>query len=347
MLGRTRFVVFRSIGPLFRQSARALTTLVGVTFLLGALAADAESQDFQLQENTDYFGADFKSFAVPNGDLYACVKACRSDNQCQSFTFGKVDGQGTHAMCWLKNSIPSTRQNSCCTSGKKIPSMLMINVGPTMTLQSGLDYSGADIKRLVLDKPEPMKCASACSVSKECKAYTYVKPGQQGPAAICYLKDEAKNANSNACCSSGIKSMGLAKLDDVTVSPNKNRQGGDYKNFALNIPDVQTCQSACSGDTRCLAYTFVAPANGKPSQCWLKDTIPPETDSKCCISGIKTPVSGVNTALVRGEAKPVSKSCDSGIVQDAFSLLCSIFECPFGPPKETCMDASRQITAGS
>ena len=48
-------------------------------------------------------------------------------------------------------------------------------------------------------------CRQACLEDERCRAYTYVKPGVQGPKARCYFKDPAPAATADACCVSGVK----------------------------------------------------------------------------------------------------------------------------------------------
>jgi hypothetical protein len=39
----------------------------------------------------------------------------------------------------------------------------------------------------------------------QCRAFTYVNPGFQGPNARCWLKNSAPQANPSNCCISGVK----------------------------------------------------------------------------------------------------------------------------------------------
>jgi len=69
---------------------------------------------------------------------------------------------------------------------------------------------------------------------------------------------------------------------------NMNRYGGDYSGFDVN--DIDSCESSCQGDDRCLAWTYVNPGvQGPQAKCWLKNTVPTATADSCCVSGIKTP----------------------------------------------------------
>jgi hypothetical protein len=65
---------------------------------------------------------------------------------------------------------------------------------------------GNDYKSFDLPDADPELCRAACDDDIKCKAFTYVKPGIQGPKAKCWLKDPAAAARPNeACCVSGSK----------------------------------------------------------------------------------------------------------------------------------------------
>lgn len=70
----------------------------------------------------------------------------------------------------------------------------------TDTDRMGSDYSGYD-----LSAADPQLCRTACDSDAQCKAYTYVKPGVQGPNARCYLKNAVPAPSPNSCCVSGVK----------------------------------------------------------------------------------------------------------------------------------------------
>jgi hypothetical protein len=77
-----------------------------------------------------------------------------------------------------------------------------------------------------------------------------------------------------------------AKLGPL-AEPNFNRPGQDYKNFELDS-NANTCESACAGDRKCKAWTYVKPGvQGERARCWLKRGAPPLQSNSCCISGLK------------------------------------------------------------
>jgi len=72
------------------------------------------------------------------------------------------------------------------------------------------DRPGSDYRNFDLQKPEFELCESACRENPTCKAWTYVKPGIQGPNARCWLKSGVPQATASSCCISGIKNVEMA-----------------------------------------------------------------------------------------------------------------------------------------
>ena len=67
---------------------------------------------------------------------------------------------------------------------------------------------------------------------------------------------------------------------------NVDRPGLDYRSFELSEADPQICQSSCSADPQCKAWTYVKSGiQGNLARCWLKDRVPQPRTSDCCISG--------------------------------------------------------------
>ena len=75
--------------------------------------------------------------------------------------------------------------------------------GQTMELDT--DRPGMDYKSFDLSLPDPKICENACKEDPQnCKVWTYVKPGIQGPQARCWLKSGFPTAVKNNCCVSGV-----------------------------------------------------------------------------------------------------------------------------------------------
>jgi hypothetical protein len=66
------------------------------------------------------------------------------------------------------------------------------------TNRYGLDYRG-------FPAGDANACQAACAGEAQCKAWTWVKPGIQGPQGNCWLKHSVPSASRDACCVSGAK----------------------------------------------------------------------------------------------------------------------------------------------
>jgi len=62
-----------------------------------------------------------------------------------------------------------------------------------------------DYKSFDLPAPRPELCRDACWRDGSCRAFTYVRPGVQGPNARCALKSSVPPARPADCCLSGVK----------------------------------------------------------------------------------------------------------------------------------------------
>jgi hypothetical protein len=67
-----------------------------------------------------------------------------------------------------------------------------------------------------------------------------------------------------------------------------DRRGGDYLKFEIRSGDPAVCAARCERDARCHAWTFVYPqTESAVAACWLKNRVPPRTEDKCCVSGVR------------------------------------------------------------
>ncbi len=77
--------------------------------------------------------------------------------------------------------------------------------GGGMRLEYDTDRPGQDYKNFNLSEARPELCQAGCSADSNCRAFTYVKPGVQGPSARCWLKSGVPQATGSSCCVSGFK----------------------------------------------------------------------------------------------------------------------------------------------
>lgn len=110
----------------------------------------------------------------------------------------------------------------------------------TDTDRMGSDYSGYD-----LSAADPELCRKACEDDAQCKAYTYVKPGVQGPNARCYLKNAVPAASANACCISGVKQ---AVARSGAIQTPSVRQAPPARAVQPNAATQQAGSAAATGE---------------------------------------------------------------------------------------------------
>jgi 1-phosphatidylinositol phosphodiesterase len=67
------------------------------------------------------------------------------------------------------------------------------------------DRPGSDYRSFDLRESRPELCRDACWSERQCRAFTYVRPGVQGLHARCGLKNAVPPARPNDCCLSGVR----------------------------------------------------------------------------------------------------------------------------------------------
>lgn len=87
--------------------------------------------------------------------------------------------------------------------------LLCTEENATPSCEANVDRPGADFLSITLPAPEPALCRAYCGRHQRCLSYTYVKPGYQGDAAKCWLKEsDAVAPVASDCCVSGVKRAG-------------------------------------------------------------------------------------------------------------------------------------------
>jgi hypothetical protein len=74
------------------------------------------------------------------------------------------------------------------------------------TDRPGRDYSNAPSEGA-------SDCSFACQLENRCRAWTYVRPGVQGPSGRCWLKNAVPQALRNTCCTSGVRKGAPVPID--------------------------------------------------------------------------------------------------------------------------------------
>jgi hypothetical protein len=159
--------------------------------LILALVATVAHADMEV--GIDRPGGDYANFDLPENDAGSCELACLRNNLCRAWTYVKPGVQGPRARCWLKTYVPDGRRDGCCVSGT------------AHSMEFDHNRPGNDLADFDLEMADPGRCRTACLNMPRCRAWTFVKPGVQGPKARCWLKSGTPRAASDNCCVSGLK----------------------------------------------------------------------------------------------------------------------------------------------
>jgi hypothetical protein len=280
-----------------------LSSIIEVAFLITILFVFGESE-VSLGQTACSNAAQYRG---QNGQQFACV--CPAN-----FGLGGVWGAGVYtddsSICTAalhagiltqasggtvtieirpgQSSYTSSSQNGVTTTAYGSWHGSFVFVGSTSPQQPGMEYNvdrlGGDFTSFDLTDARPEVCQNACAGDGRCVAWTYVKPGVQGPYARCWLKSVVPNPVANTCCVSGVKATQPASRMEYDV----DRLGGDFTSFDLSDARPEVCQNACAGDGRCVAWTYVKPGvQGPYARCWLKSVVPNPIANTCCVSGVK------------------------------------------------------------
>ncbi|MBV9221386.1 MAG: PAN domain-containing protein [Methylobacteriaceae bacterium] len=71
-------------------------------------------------------------------------------------------------------------------------------------LEPDTDRPGQDYRDFDLSEAPATRCALACLGETTCRAFTYLKPGVEGPKAHCWLKTGVPDSVASSCCISGV-----------------------------------------------------------------------------------------------------------------------------------------------
>jgi hypothetical protein len=157
-----------------------------------------------LEHDVNRPGADYTSFDLPQPHPHLCQEACMRDGRCRSFTYVKPGVQGPQPRCWLKGAVPAANADRCCVSGVKGGGWTA-PAAAASPFEMNVDRPGYDYQNFDLPQPRPELCREACLREGQCRAFTYVNPGVQGPSARCWLKMSVPPATPSDCCISGVK----------------------------------------------------------------------------------------------------------------------------------------------
>ena len=119
----------------------------------------------------------------------------------------------------------------------------LLSVGLTLFSWSAFAVDGTNLPGhdyADFNAPSAFVCRTSCGGEARCQAYTWVKPGIQGPSGHCWLKDTLPNIVKDACCDSTPRRF-ISKRD-LQAEDKINRPGSDFINF--NADSWRTCEAA-------------------------------------------------------------------------------------------------------
>ncbi|HEY6859735.1 MAG TPA: PAN domain-containing protein [Pseudolabrys sp.] len=97
----------------------------------------------------------------------------------------------------------------------------------------------------------------------------------------------------------------LALAGQAHAQSGFDRREGDYLNFQVRNGDPAVCAARCERDARCHAWAFSYPfTENVVAICWLKSRVPPRTEDKCCVSGVR------GAGVVEPRRGPIEYSID-------------------------------------
>ena len=154
--------------------------------------------------------------------------------------------------------------------------------------QSGFDRRGRDYLTFPIRNGDPAVCASRCERDGRCRAWSFSYPRTAFALATCWLKNKVPPPVADKCCVTGVRGAGVIEPRRGPIEYSIDRTGGDYRNFDTATDAAGAgCMTACQGDNRCRAWTYVRPGYiGASARCYLKSKIARPRHKPCCISGV-------------------------------------------------------------
>lgn len=155
------------------------------------------------QVGYDRWGGDYASFTVRSGDPASCAARCERDPRCRAWAFSYPQTESVTAVCWLKSRVTPRLPAPCCVSGVRGAGVIEPRGGP---IEFAIDRMGGDYRHFDVSPPDNTgrTCQRACEAEEGCRAWTYLRPGYVGTAAVCYLKNRITAPARRPCCLSGV-----------------------------------------------------------------------------------------------------------------------------------------------
>lgn len=148
---------------------------------------------------------------------------------------------------------------------------LSVNAQPNPNFEYGIDRRGGDYRSFDLAFDAPALCAGQCAREGQCRAWTYVRPGVQGPTARCWLKNVVPGPSRDGNTISGLR-IALPPAP-VPVAPAPAGFVGCFRDtsvFDLNghlERSAQNTPQRCATVCRARGFAFAAVQYGESCLC--------------------------------------------------------------------------------
>lgn len=200
-------------------------------------------------------------------------------------------------------------------------------------IEFGIDRPGGDYNSFGLGKPDPTACKNACEGEPMCQAWTFIKPGVQGPNARCVLKNVVTRPVTDACCVSGTIAGAAAPGDgDVGAVPDDAGGGVQQQGGGFPLPAGSWQQTCRNG--RLIGTLMEAECLGHNG-----DYNTADIDLRRCPNG---PISNNNGRLTCGEpgaAKTAGTNPPDVLPAGSWQQECSVIDFSPGELLAECPDA--------
>lgn len=132
--------------------------------------------------------------------------------------------------------------------------------------------------------PSASVCRNTCGGESRCQAYTWVKPGIQGPSGMCWLKHSEPEIVRDSCCDSGPRRF--IEKSNLRAEDKMDRPGSDYRRTEMD--GWQNCQASCEADGICASWAYARRGvQGPTGVCWLKNVVARPVPNNGTVSGVK------------------------------------------------------------
>jgi hypothetical protein len=174
---------------------------------------------------------------------------------------------------------------ACCLTSAFL---LAVHAAQPAQAQTNFDRPGGDYQNAPVASGDPADCALTCERDRRCRAWSFSYPTDIASSAVCWLKNSVPARVQDNCCVSGVRGAGVVEPRNNAVETSIDRAGGDYRSFEIKSGESEeACQSACTGDNKCRAWTFArAGYVGREAHCFLKKEIKPPRRKAGFTSGV-------------------------------------------------------------